>query len=147
LIYSGCLEASDFSTFANRRLEMSTKHAISWFEITVEDYDRAKKFYGEILDTELGEMQAGETTLAMLPSGPAPEAIGGALVKTPQTKPSEDGSVVYLNANPDLQTVLDRVAQAGGSVFIQKTPVGPDMGFFAQFRDSEGNRVGLYSRE
>ena len=126
---------------------MSVRHAISWFEITVEDYKRAKSFYEKILDTELGEMHSGETTLAMLPSGPAPESIGGALVKTPQTKPSEDGSVVYLNANPDLRTVLDRVVQAGGSVFIPKTSIGPDMGYFAQFKDSEGNRVGLYSNE
>ncbi|MBT3276349.1 MAG: VOC family protein, partial [Spirochaetales bacterium] len=59
--------------------------------------------------------------------------------------PSEQGSVVYIDANPDLQIVLNRIESAGKSVFIPKTQVGPDMGFFAQFKDSEGNRVGLYS--
>jgi predicted enzyme related to lactoylglutathione lyase len=124
---------------------MALKHAVSWFEISVADYERAKEFYSRIFDTELGEMEAAGSRLALLPSDEDPDAIGGALIQDPHLKPSENGTVVYLNANPDLQVVLDRVVEAGGKVMIEKSPVGPDMGFFAQFKDSEGNRVGLYS--
>ena len=123
----------------------NTKNAISWFEIPVDDYDRAKKFYEGILDAEFGEMDIDGTKLAMFPADEGQDAVGGALIASPDVKPSEQGSVVYIDANPDLQIVLNRIESAGKSVFIPKTQVGPDMGFFAQFKDSEGNRVGLYS--
>lgn len=113
------------------------------------DYNRAKKFYSEIFETELGEMEAAGSKLALFAADEGPDVVGGALISGPSAdvEPSLHGTVVYLNANPDLQTVLERAVSAGGSVLIPKTPVGPDMGFFAQFKDLEGNRVGLYSRE
>ena len=124
------------------------KHAISWFEIPVGDYDRAKKFYETLLEAELSEMEAAGSKLALLPADQDTEAVGGALIENPDdgVTPSTNGTVVYLDAGPDLQIVLDRVVSAGGKIFITKTPVGPEMGYFAQFSDSEGNRVGLYSR-
>ena len=55
------------------------------------------------------------------------------------------GTLAYLDAGDDLATVLGRVAAAGGSVDVPKTAIAPDMGFYAVFRDTEGNRVGLHS--
>jgi predicted enzyme related to lactoylglutathione lyase len=52
---------------------------------------------------------------------------------------------VYLNANPDLQAVLDRVEDAGGTILMPKTAIGLDAGYFALISDTEGNTIGLHS--
>jgi predicted enzyme related to lactoylglutathione lyase len=74
--------------------------------------------------------------------------IGGALADTGGTfhKPSAtEGPLIYLNANPDLQGVLDKVEAAGGKVFVPKTEISPEYGFMGVFIDTEGNRIGLHS--
>jgi predicted enzyme related to lactoylglutathione lyase len=58
--------------------------------------------------------------------------------------PSATGSIIYLNANPDLQNVLDRIEQAGGKVTMPKTSIGQN-GFMAFFTDTEGNIMALHS--
>jgi predicted enzyme related to lactoylglutathione lyase len=61
--------------------------------------------------------------------------------------PSATGTAVFLNANPDLQTLLDRVEGAGGKILMPKTAIGmEDAGYFAMISDTEGNTVGLHSQ-
>jgi hypothetical protein len=54
--------------------------------------------------------------------------------------------VIYLNGNPNLQLVLDRIETAGAQITMPKTSIGEN-GFMAFFEDSEGNLVGLHSSE
>lgn len=115
---------------------------IAWFEIPVRDYARAKRFYEELLGVELEEHTMGEARMAMFPSWSG--HTGGAIVAMPEYEPSLNGSVVYLHTNGDLQRQLDLAPSLGGAVLWPKTAL-PDNGFFAQIRDIEGNRVGLYS--
>ena len=60
--------------------------------------------------------------------------------------PSRAGTLVYLNADPDLAVVLGRIEKAGGQVLVPKTQISPEFGFMAVFVDCEGNRVALHSR-
>ena len=53
--------------------------------------------------------------------------------------------MVYLNANPDVQLVLDKVEAAGGKILVPKTEISPEIGFMGVFIDTEGNRVALHS--
>jgi predicted enzyme related to lactoylglutathione lyase len=69
----------------------------------------------------------------------------GNLVKRPFRKPGRGGTMVYLNCNGELDTVLARVPKAGGLVLMPKTPVPGGHGHFACLRDSEGNHIGLHS--
>ena len=73
--------------------------------------------------------------------------VGGALVHNKEFyKPSStDGPLVYLNANPDVQNILDRIEKAGGKIAIPKTMISPEYGHMAVFIDIEGNRVALHS--
>jgi predicted enzyme related to lactoylglutathione lyase len=71
--------------------------------------------------------------------------IGGALVKSPDHEPSTKGALIYLNANPDLQLVLDKVEKAGGKILSPKTFIDEETGSMAFVIDSEGNIVGLHS--
>ena len=61
-------------------------------------------------------------------------------------KPSgEHGPLIYLNANPDVQMILDRIGSAGGKILVPKTMISPEHGHMAMFLDTEGNRISLHS--
>ena len=119
------------------------EHAITSFQIPVEDMDRAVTFYSTILDYDFQAMEMGDATLAFWPSGK--DIVSGGLIKHHSISPCPSGTLIYLNAGKDLGVVLDKVDGAGGSIEIPKTSLGEGMGFFAIFRDTEGNRVGLNS--
>lgn len=73
--------------------------------------------------------------------------VGGAIVDSGGFhKPSAtDGPLIYLNGNPDVQIILDRVEGAGGKIIVPKTQISPEYGYMAAFIDTEGNRIGLHS--
>lgn len=118
-------------------------HALGWFEISVTDFQRACAFYEEVLGVKLEVLDLGDMLMALLPAEDG--GVGGALQHDAAARPSEHGTVVYLEAGPDLQPALDRVVQAGGRVTVPKSLVPGDQGYYALFIDSEGNRVGLMS--
>lgn len=119
-------------------------HAINWFEIPVTDYKRAKQFYENVLGKTITDMQMDGVEYGMLPYDNQNNGIGGGLIQSEQSKPSQDGVTVYLNGGDDLSTPLSRVEDAGGKVIMPKTAIGEN-GFIAQFIDSEGNRIALHS--
>ena len=125
---------------------MELGNALNWFEIPVSDFDRAKKFYETIFDYQMPENQMGSARMGFLLYDFQGRNVGGAIVHNPDFySPSDNGSLIYLNCQPDLQVVLDRVAGAGGKVLQQKTDIGNNLGFWALMHDSEGNRVALHS--
>lgn len=121
--------------------------AISWFEIPATDLDRATKFYETIFGISLIPMDMPSIKMRMFPIDDPMTGIGGAIVDSGGFhKPSgTDGPLIYLNGNPDLQTVLDKVVDAGGTIMMGKTEISPEYGFMAVFFDTEGNRIGLHS--
>lgn len=123
------------------------QHAISWFEIPATDLDRAAKFYETIFALELIPLDMEQTKMRMFPIDDPSTGIGGAVVYAEGFyEPSEThGSLIYLNANPDLQVILDRVEAAGGKIVVPKTEIGPEYGYMGIFIDTEGNRIGLHS--
>lgn len=121
----------------------ASPHAISWFEVPVTDFARAKAFYEALLGRPVEVMTMGPSTMGFLST--SPDAVGGAIVHGDGTAPSQSGTLVYLNGGDDLAVVLARVQPAGGTVAGPKTEIGNGFGFFAHFVDTEGNRVGLHS--
>jgi uncharacterized protein len=126
---------------------MTFKDAISWFEIPAVDLDRAQKFYEAIFETQLIPMDTPNVQMRMFPVADMMTGIGGAICKAEGFyKPSAtDGPLIYLNGNPDVQNVLNRIEAAGGKIVVPKTEISPEYGFMAVFIDTEGNRVGLHS--
>ncbi|MCF1715482.1 VOC family protein [Flavihumibacter sp. RY-1] len=120
-------------------------HSISWFEIPTIDLARAQKFYETILGLELIPMDMPGIQMRMFPV-PDHTFISGALTYAPDFyEPQANGTLVYLNANPDVQHVLDRVEAAGGKIIVPKTEISPEIGFMAVIHDTEGNRVAFHS--
>ena len=125
---------------------MTFTNAISWFEIPALDISRAQKFYEEIFDISMIPLDLPNIQMRMFPIE-TPMHIGGALCYNKEFyKPSaSEGPLIYLNGNPDVQIVLDRIEAAGGRIVVPKTEISPEHGFMAVFIDTEGNRVALHS--
>jgi len=126
---------------------MSFQNAISWFEIPSVDLGRAQKFYETIFNTQLIVMDTPNLRMRMFPLRDMMTGVGGAVVHSDgfYTPSPTDGPLIYLNGNPDLQTVLDKVEAAGGKIIVPKTEISPEYGYMAVFIDTEGNRIGLHS--
>ena len=116
------------------------------FEVPADDLDRAKKFYGDVFGWQIMEVpEVNYTGLittevdqqTQMPAQPG--AINGGMYK--RERAGEPASVT-VNV-PSIEQTLKQIEQAGGSIVDQRTEV-PGMGFYARFRDSEGNLVGLW---
>ncbi|HEY9489310.1 MAG TPA: VOC family protein [Chryseosolibacter sp.] len=126
---------------------MVQKNAISWFEIPTKDLNRAQAFYEEILDVKLTPLDLENFQMRMFPVEDAATGVGGCLCFSKDShKPSAtEGPLVYLNANPDVQNVLDKVEKAGGKVIVSKTQISPEYGYMAVVIDTEDNRIAFHS--
>jgi len=125
----------------------SKENSLNWFEISVTDINRAKKFYETIFGIEMQKQEMMGMQMAFFPSEDMNLKVSGGLVQGPMHKPSADGAKIYLNGNPDLANALSKVEQAGGKVVMPKTKISDEIGFMAWFIDSEGNAVALHSNK
>ena len=126
---------------------MVFKNVISWFEIPAEDIKRAQQFYETIFDMKMTPLDLGQLQMCLFPTENGMGSGAGALNQHKDFyKPSAtDGPLIYLNANPDVQIVLDKIEAAGGKITMPKTQISPEYGYMAVFIDTEGNRVALHS--
>ena len=123
-------------------------NVITWFEIPVSDTSRAKKFYETILDIEMVYRPGGNEEAIFFPYDPnviqaTSGRITGVLSKTDRNSSSTKGTLVYINASPNIQAVLNKVEQAGGKIIVPKTKI--PAGFIGVITDTEGNTVGLHA--
>jgi uncharacterized protein len=126
---------------------MNFTNAISWFEIPTTDLKRAQKFYESIFGINMIPMETDNFKMRMFPIEDPMVGIGGCLIHTNgfHIPSATDGPLIYLNGNPDVQIILDKVEAAGGKVIVPKTEISPEYGYMGVFIDSEGNRIGLHS--
>ncbi|MEP7268123.1 MAG: VOC family protein [Saprospiraceae bacterium] len=124
----------------------SSENSLNWFEISIKDVARAKKFYEKIFGIKMQEMEMMGSQMVFFPSEPGSGKANGALVKSKMHKPAKSGAKIYLNANPNLTKVLSKVEKAGGKVTMPKTKIG-EFGNMAFFEDTEGNSVALHSNK
>lgn len=116
------------------------------FEIPTTNLERAQKFYEEILGIRFNKLDLPNIKMRMFPIED-PSGVGGSLCDSGGFhKPSAtDGPLVYLNGNPDVQLILDKVEKAGGKILVPKTEISPAFGHMAVILDSEGNRIAFHS--
>jgi predicted enzyme related to lactoylglutathione lyase len=119
------------------------KNLISIVEIPTLDFPRALSFYQAILGVTIEEVDMGGVKMGVFPSDG--ETVNVTLINGGESMPSMDGTIVYLNAGDNLQSTLDKVRLNGGKVVVPKTQISPEIGFFAMFTDTEGNKLGLHS--
>jgi hypothetical protein len=115
---------------------------IVWCDIPVVDLDRAVKFYSAVLGQPVKKQDFPGMTVGILPHNDG--EVGGGLFTSAEEKPSDKGTMIYLNANGRLDEAIAAVAPNGGKIVQAKHQIGP-FGFRAVIIDSEGNRVALHS--
>ncbi len=119
---------------------------VGWFDIYVENMDRAQTFYETMLGVTLSVMDdPNDPTVQMRAFGDdfTSHGAGGALVKLDHARPGPGGSMVYFSCD-DCAAEQSRVPAAGGSIVRPKFAIG-DHGFVSIVTDTEGNMIGLHS--
>ena len=120
-------------------------NTIHWIEIPTNNIERAATFYNTVLDIDMKVKEGMGMKTAFFPHT-AETQTGGCLMQGPNYEPTDKGTIIYLNGGEDLQPALERVAKAGGKIILPKTSLGQN-GFMAHFLDTEGNKMGLYSKK
>lgn len=121
---------------------------VGWFELHVSDLERAKTFYRAVFKRPMEDLPApagGELQMCGFTMNPGGTGAAGALVKGPNLSPGSGGTLVYFSS-PDCAIEAARAAAHGGKVLQQKMSIGP-YGFVAIVQDTEGNSIGVHSRE
>jgi predicted enzyme related to lactoylglutathione lyase len=124
---------------------------VTWFEIYVEDMDRARKFYATVLAETLSDMpvpegtETGDMQMVAFPWVEDASNAAGALVKSSDMKPGAGGTLVYFTCE-DCSVEEERVPAAGGKVLQAKFPIGEN-GFCSICMDTEGNVIGFHSNK
>jgi len=124
---------------------MTKMNAVGWFDIFVDDLDRAVAFYETVLGIKLEAMgdPTGETRMMAFPTEMSAYGAGGALTKSPHAKPGIGGTIIYFLAE-DVAVEQARVEAAGGAVVRPKFSIG-DFGWITLCQDTEGNMFGMNS--
>jgi uncharacterized protein len=139
---NGDLQTQKVDTTANKTAG-DMKNLISIVEIPTADFPRAVAFYQAILGIKIEAAEMEGIKMGLFPNNG--EGVFVQLINGSDYKPSKDGTVVYLNGGDDLQKIAGKIEANGGQIVIPKTEIGPEMGFYAIFIDTEGNKVGLQS--
>ena len=120
---------------------------VSWFEIYVDDMDRAKAFYSAVLNNTFEQLvSADEGGVEMWSFGEgdfSQYGSSGALAKMEGMKPGGNSIVLYFECE-DCAVEESRVNEAGGAVIFGKKSIEP-WGHISICRDTEGNMFGLHS--
>ena len=118
----------------------SLKNRVVWVDIPVADLDRAQKFYAAVLAIGVHKEQFGDCAFCILDHQ---DGNGGCLVLN-AGEVSNNGVLIYLNADGRLKDAVSKVELNGGTIITPIHPIGPH-GFRAVVSDSEGNRIALHS--
>ncbi len=125
------------------------RNPVGWFEIYVQDMERAKTFYQGIFQIALNPLASPMDDFEMwsFPPQMNPDGPGcsGALCKMKDKDSGSGGTLIYFSC-ADCAVEASRVPSHGGQVHMGKKPIG-EYGFIALVIDTEGNMIGLHSME
>jgi uncharacterized protein len=118
-------------------------NAVGWFEIYVDDMERARKFYEDVLQVKLQQLPGLDIEMWTFPMDSDASGCAGSLVHMPGFPVGQNSTVVYFICD-DCAVEESRVVEAGGRIEKEKFSIG-DYGFVSLVYDTEGNMIGLHS--
>lgn len=119
------------------------RNSVVWFEIYVTNMERAKKFYETTFQLTLNPLPSPNLEMWAFPFDTTAPGCSGALAKMQDKDPGNGGTIIYFSSS-DCEIEAQRAAEAGGTVHLPKTSIGP-YGFIALINDTEGNLIGVHS--
>jgi hypothetical protein len=121
-----------------------TNNPVGWFEIYVDDIERARVFYEAVLKTQLERLDAAVVEMWAFPMQSDRSGAPGALVHMDGFEAGGNSTIVYFTCD-DCATEARRAADNGGRIFKDKFAIGR-YGYIALVLDTEGNMIGLHSK-
>lgn len=118
-------------------------NAVGWFEIYVQDVERAKAFYESVFQVKLQSLGSDFIEMWAFPSDMTSYGAGGAIVKMEGFPSGGNSTIVYFSC-ADCAVEAKRAAAAGGKIFKDRFSIG-QYGFIALVVDPDGNLIGLHS--
>lgn len=127
---------------------MADNNPVGWFEIYVQDMERARKFYESVFNVKLEKLEtpdmgSQEIELWAFPMEMQTYGAGGALVKMDGFEPGQNSVLIYFSCE-DCAVEEKRAAELGGRVEKSKSSIG-QYGFISLVVDTEGNMIGLHN--
>ena len=119
-----------------------SRNSVGWFEIYVDDMERARKFYETVIGVTLEKLPV-DVEMMTFPMDPEAPGSAGALVHMDGFKAGGNSTLVYFSCE-DCANEESRVEGAGGNIFKTKFSIG-EYGFISLVTDTEGNMIGLHS--
>ena len=116
---------------------------VGWFEIYVQNLERAGAFYEKTFNVKLQSLNSPVVKMMAFPMRPGASGAPGALVEMPGKESGPSGTIVYFTCD-DCAVEAQRAAQSGGRIFKEKFSIG-QYGFISLVIDTEENMIGLYS--
>lgn len=134
---------------------------IRWFEVPVEDLERAVEFYSNVFKVDFDVNIFSGFRHAIFKSRESALELSGALVEIGKFNQEQIGPILFFDANSGMSDMLERVEENNGKVLLKKTLIrnvnvdgsfiipktliDGKSGYFSYVMDSEGNKLGLYS--
>jgi predicted enzyme related to lactoylglutathione lyase len=134
---------------------------IKWFEIPVEDLQRAVAFYSNVFRVSFEIQDFSGIRHAIFKKEHEELNLSGALVEIGKFNNEQIGPILFFDANSGMTDIIDQVIENGGEVLLKKTLIrnvtvdgsfiipktliDGETGYFSYVMDSEGNKLGLYS--
>lgn len=122
-----------------------TNNPIGWFEIYVQDMNRARTFYDSVFTTRLERLEGPDIEMWAFPMEPDRPGAPGALVKMEGFPSGGNSTIVYFTCS-DCAVEAKRASESGGKIFKDKFSIG-QYGFIALVFDTEDNMIGLHSMQ
>jgi len=118
---------------------------VIWFEIYVQDMERAKRFYESVFQVKLERLNTPDLEIWAFPMKMDKTGASGALVKMEGVPSGGNSTLVYFHS-ADCSVEAARVVKSGGRIQREKMSIG-QYGFIVLAFDTEGNMFGLHSME
>ena len=122
---------------------MTTNNPVGWFEIYVQDMERARTFYEQVFRLKLAKLDGTGPEMWMFPMHPERYGAPGALVRMPGFPSGANSVLVYFTC-ADCAVEAARAASSGGRIEKEKFSIG-QYGYISLVVDTEGNMIGLHS--
>jgi predicted enzyme related to lactoylglutathione lyase len=120
-------------------------NSVVWFEICVQEMDRAKAFYEGVLGVQLAKLDSPDIEMRAFPMQAERYGAPGALVRMPGFSSSANSVLIYFGCT-DCAVEAAKAASSGGKVEKEKFSIG-QYGYIALLIDTEGNMIGLHSMQ
>ena len=120
------------------------QNPVNWYEIPVNNLDRAQTFYEYVFNIEMKRMDFGNLQMVWFPMQDNVPGATGALIKAESYIPSNEGTMVYFSVE-NINSVLKKIIEKGCKILNPKMSIG-EFGYVAHFEDCEGNRIALHSK-